>query len=144
MVPNLPLFGINRTQLIVVAFFLLAWLALVAILLLSPDVYALATRQAGGNSLAIEAGFLVALTALIAVLVLGVLRRWRWTFWLVMLAFSLGLLRLPVSALELLGTISGGGPTWYVALQGVTGAVQFLIATAMFVGYRKAGVWGGF
>ena len=36
------------------------------------------------------------------------------------------------------------GPIWYEALQGVIGVVQFLIAIAMFVGYRKAGVWGEF
>jgi hypothetical protein len=29
-------------------------------------------------------------------------------------------------------------------LQGVIGIVQFLVAIAMFVGYRKAGPWGDF
>ena len=40
--------------------------------------------------------------------------------------------------------IPASGPSWYEALQGVIGVVQFLIAIAMFVGYRKSGLWGDF
>jgi len=36
------------------------------------------------------------------------------------------------------------GPGWYVLLQLVVGLIQFVIALAMLVGYRKAGVWGAF
>jgi len=35
-------------------------------------------------------------------------------------------------------------PTWYEALQGAIGVAQFLVALAMFSGYRKAGPWGEF
>ena len=79
-----------------------------------------------------------------AVLVVGVFRRWRWTFWLVLIAFLFGVLRLPASALQLAGMMPASAPTWYEALQGVIGVVQFLIAIAMVAGYRKAGVWGEF
>ncbi len=127
-----------------VGFFGLVWIALVAILVLSPDVYTETLRKVGGDSRAIEASFLIALSALIALLVVGVFRRWQWTFWLVLIAFFFGVLRLPASALQLAGAIPASGPTWYAALQGVIGAVQFLIAIAMFAGYRKAGVWGDF
>ncbi len=127
-----------------VGFFVLVWIALVAILVLSPEVYTETLRKAGGDSLAIEASFLIALSALLALLVVGVFHRWRWTFWLVLIAFILGVLRVPASALQLAGMIPASGPTWYVALQGVIGVVQFLIAIAMLVGYRKAGVWGDF
>jgi hypothetical protein len=128
----------------VVGFFVLVWIALVAILVLSPDVYTFTLRKIGGDSIAIAALFLLALSALIAFLAVGVFRRWRWTFWLVLVAFFFGVLRLPASALQLAGMIPASGPTWYEALQGVIGAVQFLIAIAMFAGYRKAGVWGDF
>src|SRR5438094_81709 len=67
-----------------------------------------------------------------------------WFFWLVLVAFLFGVLRLPASALQLAGTMPASGPTWYEALQGVIGVVQFLIAIAMVAGYRKAGVWGEF
>jgi hypothetical protein len=117
---------------------------LVAILALSPEVYAQTLRLAPGDIKAIEVVFLVALTALIASLVVGVLRRWRWAFWLILVAFLFGVLRLPASALQLVGVMPATGPTWYELLQGAIGGIQFLIALAMFVGYRKAGVWGGF
>ena len=127
-----------------VGFFGLVWIALIAVLVLSPEVYAQTLRGVGGDSLAIQAAFVITLSALIAFLVIGVVRRWQWTFWLVLIAFFFGVLRLPVSALQLAGIMPASGPTWYEALQGVIGLVQFLIAIAMVAGYRKAGIWGGF
>jgi hypothetical protein len=128
----------------VIGFLVLVWIALLAILVLSPDVYMQTLRQVGRDSRGIEAAFLIALSALIALLVVGVFRRWRWTFWLVLIAFLFGVLRVPASALQIVGIMPATGPTWYEAMQGVIGVVQFLIALAMFVGYRKAGVWGKF
>ena len=127
-----------------VGFFVLVWIAVVAVLVLSPEVYTQTLRKVGGDSLAIEGSLLIALSALISFLVVGVFRRWQWTFWLVLIAFFFGVLRLPASALQLAGMMPASGPTWYEALQGVIGVVQFLIAIAMFAGYRKAGVWGEF
>jgi hypothetical protein len=135
---------LNRTQLLVIGFFVLVWTALVAILLLSPQVYTQTLRQVGGDNRAIEASFLIALSAVIALLVVGIFRRWRWTFWLVLVAFFFGVLRLPASVLQIAGILPASGPTWYEALQGAIGVAQFLIALAMFVGYRKAGIWGEF
>jgi hypothetical protein len=129
---------------LVIGFLGLVWAALVAILVLSPEVYTQTLRQVGGDSRMIEASFLIALSVLIALLVFGVFRRWRWTFWLILVAFFAGLLRLPASALQLAEIVPASGPTWYEALQGAIGVVQFLIALAMLAGYRKAGVWGKF
>lgn len=135
---------LNRTQLLVLGFFVLVWVGLAAVLAFSPDVYAQTLRLAPGHISMIEVGFLVAVSALIALLVIGVLRRWRWVFWLILIAFLLGVLRLPASALQLVGLMPATGPTWYEALQAAIGVVQFLIALAMSSGYRKAGVWGAF
>jgi hypothetical protein len=135
---------LNRTQLLVIGFFVSVWVALVAILVLFPQIYMQTLSQVGANNRAIKASFLIALSALIALLVVGAVRRWRWTFWLVLVAFFFGVLRLPPSVLQLAGILPASGPTWYEALQGAIGVVQFLIALAMFAGYRKAGIWGEF
>jgi len=135
---------LNRTQLLVLSFFVLVWLALVAILVFSPDVYAQALQRVPGDIGVIEVAFLVALSALIGLLLAAVVRRWRWAFWLILVAFLFGLLRLPASVLQLAGVMHGTGPAWYEVLQGAIGLIQFLIALAMVRGYRRAGVWGEF
>lgn len=81
---------------------------------------------------------------LCSLLALEVIRHWRWTFWLVVVAFLAGILRLPASVLELRGILPSAGPTWYALLQAAIGLVQFVIALAMLAGFRKAGTWGAF
>jgi hypothetical protein len=134
---------INRTQAVVLGFVLLAWLSLLSILVAAPEVLDGQLRLPAGNRPA-EIAFLVALSAFLALLAFGVVRRWRWTFWLVLVAFLAGLLRLPASVLELTGILPTAGPTWYTLLQAAIGLVQFAIGLGMLVGFRKAGVWGAF
>jgi hypothetical protein len=50
----------------------------------------------------------------------------------------------PVAALKLTVYLPSGDPTWYVVLPAVVGVIQFLIAAAMFIGYRRSGLWGDF
>ena len=134
----------NRTQALVLGFFVLLWAGLVAILAAAPAVYDQALRLPPGEHRPAELAFLVALSAFIALLGIGVLRRWRWTFWLIMVAFLFGVLRVPASILELTGALPAAGPTWYVLVQALIGLLQFAIGLAMVVGYRRAGVWGAF
>jgi hypothetical protein len=84
----------------------------------------------------------VALAGFIAVLAVGVVRRWRWTFWLLLVAFLFGVLRVPVAVLQLTGVLTASAPTWYLVFQGLLGLVQFSIGLVMVVGYRRSGVWG--
>lgn len=135
---------VNRTQQLVLGFVVLAWLALVVILLVSPETYDRSLGAVGPHRQIVDLGFLVALSGLLALLGLAVVRRWRWAFWLILVAFFAGLLRVPAAALELTGHLSTGDPTWYVVFQAVVGVIQFLIATAMFMGYRRSGLWGEF
>jgi hypothetical protein len=71
-----------------------------------------------------------------------VLRRWRWTFWLVLVAFLFGILRVPVSILELGEVLPPAGPTWYVLFQALLDLVQVSIGLLLLAGYRRAGPWG--
>jgi threonine/homoserine/homoserine lactone efflux protein len=133
---------INRVQALVLAFLLMAWISLVAILVAAPEVYERRLRSLPGAQRIVEIVFVVALTAFIVLLSIGVLRRWRWTFWLILIAFLFGVLRIPVAVLQLSGQMTPDGPAWYVILQGVIGVVQVLIGLAMILGYRRSGVWG--
>jgi len=131
----------NRTQALVLGFFLLVWASLVAIFLAVPEVYyrAMKLSSAGAGLL-----FLVGISAFIGLLGIGVLRRWRWTFWLIAIAFLFGVLRIPVTFLTLAGVLPADGPPWYVVYQGFLGLVQFAIALFMLAGYRRVGTWGAF
>ncbi|HSR22286.1 MAG TPA: hypothetical protein VLW53_01965 [Candidatus Eisenbacteria bacterium] len=133
---------INRTQALVLGFCAAAAAVLAGILVAAPGIYADALRLPGGGSRPAEAAFLVAILALIGLLVVGVVRRWRWMFWLVLVAFLAGLLRVPAALLGLAGILPSNGPAWYVLLQAGVGIVQFAIGLAMLSGYRRAGVWG--
>jgi hypothetical protein len=135
---------LNRTQLLVLGSFGLTWIALVGILVFSPGVFTSTLQRASGDIVAISVAFLVALSAVIGLLIAAIVRRRRWAFWLILIAFLFGLLRVPTSGLQLTGLLQATGPTWYEVLQAVIGLVQFLIALAMVRGYRRAGVWGEF
>jgi len=134
---------VNRTQALVLGFFVVALASLVVILVAAPEVYDQALRLREGSA-AMEVGFLAALTAFIGLLTVGVLRRWRWIFWLVLVAFLAGVLRVPVAVLQLTGVLAADVPAWYVIFQGAIGLVQVAIGLAMLAGYRRSGVLGSF
>ena len=137
--------SLNRTQRLVLGFFVSAWAAFIVILLVAPEVYDQALRLPGDERGVPPLVFLAALSAFLALLGVGVVRRLRWTFWLVLVAFVLGgVVRVPVSVLEFVGVLPAEAPAWYVLLQALIGVVQFAIGLAMLVGYRRAGVWGSF
>src|SRR4249919_1336922 len=106
---------VNRTQALVLGFFVVALGSLLVILVAAPEVYDLALRLPDGSGVA-EVGFLVVLTGLIGLLAFGVLRRWRWIFWLVLVAFLAGILRVPVAILQLTDVVAADVPACYVAL----------------------------
>jgi hypothetical protein len=132
---------VNRTQALVLGFFLMALASLLVILLAAPEVYDQALRLPGTGR-ATEIAFLAALTAFITLLAVGVVRRWRWAFWLILVAFLAGVLRVPVAILQLTGALPADAPIWYVAFQGLIGLAQLAIGLAMLAGYRRSGVWG--
>lgn len=134
----------NRTQRLVLGFFLFVWAALVAILIAAPGVYDAALKLGPGGPDLAGLVFLLAISILIAVLGIAILMRWRWAFWLILIAFLFGIVRVATSALQLAGVLPSSSPSWYVTLQGIIGVAQFLIALAMIAGYRKAGAWGAY
>ena len=136
--------AINRTQWLVIAFFLAVWVTAITILAVSPQVYRPGLARAPGSLRVAEIVFAIALSGLVGAISAGVVRRWRWLFWLILAVFVLGVLRVPVTVLELSGHMASSSPAWYIAVQGVASVVQFAIALLMLVGYRRSGVWGAF
>ena len=135
----------NRTKALVLALFAVYWVVVVVILAAAREVYDSLLPQAvrlSGNQRPAEIGTLLVLTALFAVLSTGVIRGWRWTFWLILVVFLAGIVRVPAAALQLAGIVPHQGPAWYVVLQAVVGLIQFVIALAMLASYHKSGVWG--
>ena len=135
---------VNRTQALVLGFFLMALASLAVILAAAPEVYDQALRLPSDSPRWVALTFLAALAIFIGLLAIGVLRRWRWTFWLILVAFLAGVLRVPVAGLQLSGVLAADRPTWYVVFQGLLGVLQFAIGLAMVGGYRRAGIWGAF
>jgi hypothetical protein len=135
---------LNRTQGLVLGFLVLAWISLVAILVTAPEIYDQALRLPADDRRLVELAFLAAVSSFVALLGIGVLRRWRWTFWLIVIAFLLGVVRVPASILQLAGVLRADGPAWYTVLQALIGVVQFAIGLAMIAGYRRGGIWGSF
>ena len=134
---------VNRTQALVLGFFGVALVSLLVLLVAAPEVYDQALRLPDSSGVA-EVAFLAVLTGFLGLLTVGVLRRWRWIFWLVLVAFLAGVLRVPVAVLQLTGVLPADVPAWYVTFQGVIGLAQLAIGLAMLAGYRRAGVWGSF
>jgi hypothetical protein len=137
----------NRTKALVLALFAVYWVIVVVILAAAREVYDGQLPQAvrlPGNQRPAEIGALLVLTALLAVLSTGVIRSWRWTFWLILVVFLAGILHVPAAVLQLAGIVPSQDPAWYVVFQAVVGLIQFAIALAMLSGYRKTGIWGAF
>ena len=136
---QLPL---NRTQGLVLGFFVLAWASLVTVLIAAPEVYNQALQLPASERHLFELAFLAALSIFLVLLGVGVVRRWRWTFCLIVVAFIAGVLRVPASILQLSGVLPSESPTWHVLLQAIMGPMQLAIGFAMLAVYRQSGVWG--
>jgi hypothetical protein len=127
---------VSGIQWSVIAFFAAVWVALAIILVVAPEIYGL---TAAGVSPGL---FFAAISVVLAVCVIGIVRRWSWLFWLIEIAFLAGALRIVASGLELAGVIPFDAPRWYVTLQGAIGLAQLVIGIAMLRSYRRAEIWG--
>lgn len=138
--------SINRTKALVLALFVLYWIFVLVLSVAAPDFYVSQLPQTvttlTGNPRLAEVGTLLVLTALLALLSFGVIRGWRWTFWLILVVFLFGVVHVLTAVLQLTGTVSSQGPAWYMGFQAVVGLIQFMIGLVMLAGYRKNGIWG--
>ncbi len=135
---------LQRLQGILIAFFLLAVLFLWVVYFADPSIYAstllLKPSTIDRYPLPVTL-FLVAILVFIAVLIVGVLRHWRWLFWLVLIAFGFSILQIPATILQLTGVVPGNLPVWYSLSRMGVAIIQVGIAVWMVQIYRQYGVW---
>lgn len=128
----------------IIAFFSLAVITAIAIYLIAPAIYVqtllLKPSSSDTRPLAINL-FFVAIVVFVATLAYGVLRQWRWLFWLLLLAFLASALEIPAGILQLKGIIPIQQPTWYVLLRMATSVVEFALGLWMLRVWRACGVW---
>ena len=128
----------------VIAFFSLAVITFIVIYLIAPAIYVqtmlLNASSSDAPPLAINL-FFVAIILFVATLGYGVLRRWRWLFWLLLLAFLASILEIPAGILQLAGIIPIQQPTWYVLLRMAISMVELALGIWMLRVWRACGVW---
>jgi hypothetical protein len=85
--------------------------------------------------------FLVVILVFIAVLMVGVVRHWRWVFWVLLVAFGGMILEIPATILQLTGVLPLLFPVWYSLCR--MGVAMMAVAIAVWMGqiYRHHGVW---
>lgn len=123
------------------AFIAVYWVTVLGLLLAVRPLYD-QMLQLSGNQAPAEIPAFVVLTVLFGILSTGVIRGWRWTFWLILIVFMVGILRAVYAVLEIADVVPPRGPAWYVVLPGVVGLVQFGIALVMLAEYRSPTGWG--
>jgi hypothetical protein len=134
----------RRVQGGVIAFFCAVALSLIAIYVLAPRTYTSilgAKVAASENHPLIATVFCGAILLFIAVLIVGVLRRWRWLYWLLVLAFTFSALQIPAGALELTGVLPDPFPAWYTVYRTIVAAAEVGLGTWMLLVWRRWGVW---
>ena len=127
-----------------IAFFILVVLSLLVVYLADPAIYAqslsLTSSPAERYPVPVTLS-LVGILVLITLLILGIMRHWRWLFWLILLAFTSSVIQIPVDGLQLLGTLPNPYPVWYSLFRGGVGFIELSFAFWMIQTYRHQGIW---
>jgi hypothetical protein len=133
-----------RLESAIIAFFILAALSLLVVYLAAPAIYAhalaLTSSPTDRYPVAVTL-FLLGILAVIAFLILGVVRHWRWLFWVMLVAFATSALHIPVTLLQMTGVLPSSDPLWYGLLQMGAAVVEVALAVWMIRVYRYEGVW---
>src|SRR5437868_6634006 len=103
----------RRLEQVLVTFFVVCALYVVVVYVAAPSVYTTALMLSPTTRYPFPATlFLVALLAFLTVVILGVVRHWRWLFWLLLVAFGFSILVIPTTILQLMGSIPDSFPAW--------------------------------
>ena len=129
----------------IIAFFIFAALLLLLVYIADPAIYAqslsLTSSPSDRYPVAVTL-FLVAILAFLTLLTLGVVRHWRWLFWLMLVAFAGSVVQIPVLLLTITGVFPSSDPLWYTLLRVAAGVYELALAVWMIRVYQREGVWG--
>ena len=133
-----------RLEIAVIAFFILAALSLLVVYVADPSIYvqslSLTSSPADRYPVPVTL-FLVGILAVIALLILGVVRHWRWVFSLMLVAFSGSALQIPATLLQIADVLPSSDPLWYGLFRMGVAVVELALAVWMIHIYRREGVW---
>jgi hypothetical protein len=136
---------VQRLSGVIIAFFVLAALSVLVVYFIDPSIYAkvLKLEPATTDRYPFASTlFLVALLIFIAILIFGVIKHWRWLFWLLLIANSFSILEVPTTILQLTDVVPEVYPTWYSIYRMGIAVIQVGIAIWMIRIYFQYGVWG--
>ena len=136
---------VQRLSAVLIAFFVLAALSVLAVYFADPTIFTkvLSLEPATTDRYPLPATlFLVALLIFITVLIFGVTKHWRWLFWLLLIANSFSILEVPATILQLTGVIPDPYPVWYSLYRMGIALIQVGIAIWMICILYRYGVWG--
>jgi hypothetical protein len=135
---------IRRLERALIAFCGLLLLSLLVIFALQPSIYTmtLAPGLVGTQRYPLPVIlFLVALVAFFSLLMYGMIRHWRWLFWLILVAFAGSMIQIPVEFLQVAGVLPNPFPVWYSLFRAGVGVIELGFTTWMIQTYRRLGVW---
>jgi hypothetical protein len=135
---------VQRLETVLIAFFVLAALSLLVVYFTDPSIYTktLLFEPSTTDRYPLPATlFLVGILIFIVVLIIGVMRHWRWLFWLILVAFGFSILEIPATILQLTGVIPDLFPVWYSLYRMGVALIQVGIAVWMVRIYYHHGVW---
>ena len=78
---------------------------------------------------------------LVAVMVVGVLKLWRWLYWYLMITYAIAILAVPANLAGALGNSAIRYPDWYYAVSTLLVLAEAALAVWMIVAYRRYGNW---
>lgn len=134
----------KRLQIALLAFCGAAVATLLVVYTVAPEIYVqtlmLRPDPADTHPL-VTTAFMAAIALLVTVLAMGVIWRWRWVFWLVLIAFVLSGLQIVALPFELAGILPPQYPVWYALFRALVAAAQLAIGLWMIRIYRRCGVW---
>ena len=133
-----------RLERAVIAFFILVALSLPVVYVADPEIYAqsLSLTSSSADRYPVPVTlFLVGILVLITLLILGVVRHWRWVFWLMLVAFAGSALHIPVTLLQITDVLPSSDPLWYGLFRMGVAVVELALAIWMIQVYRHSGIW---